>query len=130
MNIKRLPITLILLAFLTAQGCGKADTVLVRVTGDREVSVRQGTRIKLELDANPTTGYTWRVKVSEEKGVLEMEGEGEYASLSDRVGSGGIQTYTFKTLRRGRENIVLEYVRPWEQGKEPARKYTVPVTVS
>jgi len=129
MTIKKLSIALIILALFTAEGCGKSDTAPIRVTGDREVSVRQGAEIKLELEANPTTGYTWRVKEAEEKGVLEMDGDPEYAPASDRIGSGGIQTYTFKTLRRGRENIILEYVRPWEKGKEPARRYTVLVTV-
>jgi inhibitor of cysteine peptidase len=130
MTTRKLSTLFLSLALCAVYGCGKAEVTPIRVTGDMTVSTIPGSEIKLELEANPTTGYAWSVKESEKSGVVSMAREAEYVPSSDRlVGSGGQRIYTFKARRRGEENIVFEYARPWEKGKEPARRYTVLITV-
>ena len=82
--------------------------------------------LELRLEANPTTGYQWVVL---EAGVVELSDE-THKSDSDATGSGGISTFTFTPTGSGTADLVLGYLRPWEEGIEPIDTFTVTVTVS
>ena len=117
---------LVCAAFIS--GCDVPKEISLRLDGDREVTLQKGQDLKVELEANPTTGYSWEILTSD-GGVARAIGEPEYASSSAAIGAGGLQTFRVRALSEGKEEIKFRYRRPWEKGKEPAIIYTVHLTV-
>lgn len=84
------------------------------------VLLEQGGKLTVRLASNPTTGYSWRVARMDAT-ALRQDGEPAYAPTApDIVGTGGFERFMFTALRAGETELVLEYVRPWEQ--KPADK--------
>jgi inhibitor of cysteine peptidase len=94
------------------------------------VSVRAGERFAVRLDANPTTGFRWRLATRPDPAVAAPAGSDYTPDAGGLVGSGGTETWRFDAVAPGRTRIVLEYVRPWEHDQPPARTHTVDVTVT
>ena len=95
-------------------------------TGGREVTLNMPFEIKLE--ANPTTGYKW--EVSYDKGFLRLDKESHKRDPSkpaDHVGVGGVTTFVFVPIKKGKTTVNFRYKRPWE--KEIARKKSYRVTI-
>lgn len=83
------------------------------------------------LKGNPTTGYSWFVKEVEGKAVAQ---DGEVVYLKEdpatpRPGQGGVFAVSFRPKNPGKATIRMEYKRPWEKGKEPAKTFTVAIEV-
>ena len=72
------------------------------------VTVAKDGIVEVQLDSNPTTGYTWTL-ASGSKG-LEQTGSKYVAKSADgMVGGGGIQTYTFKATGDGENDLEFVY---------------------
>ena len=110
-------------------GCWASGTVRASLDKDMTVDIKQGQTLELEVDSNPTTGYSWDVTSSVNAGVLRQKRKYKYIPESDLVGAGGIQIFYFEGLQRGTAELTFEYRRPWEKDKEPARKCLVRVNV-
>jgi len=77
--------------------------------------VPQGKIITIALNANPTTGFSWRLVSISDKNVLEFVKKEFLATGGKLVGAGGVENWSFKTLKGGQAVIVLEYSRSWEK---------------
>ncbi|MFH1552166.1 MAG: protease inhibitor I42 family protein [Candidatus Omnitrophota bacterium] len=110
-------------------GCETAEEIRLRAEGDSKINMKTGQALRIELEANATTGYMWSLTEPAEKGVLNQIGEHQYVRGSERIGAGGIQIYNFKALKRGRTELVFEYKRSWEKAKAPAKRYVISVAV-
>ena len=110
-------------------GCGTSSDVSVLAKGDEEISIRPGQILNIELESNPTTGYSWEMVGFSGAGVLGRMGKYDYTPDSDLIGSGGIQTFRFQAKEKGAAKMIFEYRRPWEENVEPVSRYTVRVTV-
>lgn len=91
----------------------------------------QDNQLRVSLDANPTTGYTWMMRIDGD--ALELAGDefldGRSAEESRTVvGSGGTQRFTFQGLAPGEATVTLEYERPWEEA-DPEKTVVLQVTV-
>ena len=113
-------------------GCTKIDAVSLLLEKDENVSLRSGQDLNIELEANPTTGYTWSVLTSDTEGIVKQIGStyipGEKAK-SGLVGAGGIQRYQFQAVKKGKAILVFQYSRSWEKDTEPAKRFVVQITV-
>jgi inhibitor of cysteine peptidase len=90
-----------------------------------------GQELGLALEANATTGYRWEL-VAPVPEFVSIVDPGTYRTEPDpeaRVGSGGVTTFVFKTLRPGNGVLTLVYRRPWESGVAPARTTRVELEV-
>ncbi|MDP8298876.1 MAG: protease inhibitor I42 family protein [Candidatus Tantalella remota] len=125
-RIKAILFTLILGALV---GCGTGKDVSICVEGNRMTDINRGQLLKIELEANATTGYIWELSDSVNKGVLNRVGKYRYIRKSRRIGSSGIQLFRFRGTKKGQARLVFEYRRPWEKEEKPARRYTVRVIV-
>ena len=86
------------------------------------MQVPQGKVITIVLDTNPTTGFSWRLVSISDKNILEFV-EKEFSSAQSKlIGSGGIEKWSFKTLKSGKAIIVLEYIREWEKDVPAAKR--------
>ncbi|WMW24987.1 protease inhibitor I42 family protein [Methanolobus sediminis] len=87
-----------------------------------------GDLIIVELEENPTTGYSWNMTYSE---GLEVQ-EDVYTQASANVtlvGAGGSHMWIFEVIETGEQSISAIYVRPWEEitGTEDGYELTIQV---
>jgi predicted outer membrane repeat protein len=97
-----------------------------------QVTLRQGQILAVTLESNPTTGYSW-APLEKENSIFELFGDPIYlpAEQDDgTVGSGGWEIYYFKSISAGQETLELIYRRPWETDAEPAKTFSIDVTVN
>ncbi len=85
------------------------------------IRVPAGKIITLALDANPTSGFSWQLVKISDKNILEFVKKEFFAAEGKLIGAGGVEKWSFKTLKGGQAVIVLEYRRAWEKDI-PAQK--------
>ncbi|MFE7798097.1 protease inhibitor I42 family protein [Nocardia sp. NPDC057440] len=98
---------------------------------DQERTLRIGQQLVVSLPANPSTGYTWGLGELE-RNVLRQDGEPDYLPASNvpvAPGSGGTAVWTFVGNSVGVAHLTLDYTRPWEQGIDPAQKFSLTIKV-
>jgi inhibitor of cysteine peptidase len=131
MAIRHSPIALLLVAVVLAaiSGCS-SNTALALEAKDngRQIELQKGQILVINLEANPSTGYTWE-PVDLKGAIVRQVGETEFNPDSDLVGAPGTQTLRFEALKSGQMDLKLVYHRPWEEGVEPLETFTVQVTV-
>ncbi|GAB0101240.1 hypothetical protein JMUB6875_02040 [Nocardia sp. JMUB6875] len=149
---------MVLLAGLAVSACGHSNpneaqlvsatsvaiTTAVQATSDahpalsvgadsdgKDLTLAAGQGLIVTLDANPTTGYAW-VLGSLDQAIVKQNGSPEYEqdpNPDGRVGVGGKSVLNFVAVGSGATRLVLEYKRAWEQGIEPAKRFTLNLTV-
>lgn len=104
---------------LTTAACG-ADRLIQLTEADngRTNSVNAGSEIKIVLEGNPTTGYSWEVASFSTNGLQQIGAvvylQSEQSGEKHRVGVGGKFIFRFKAIGPGPGQIKLLYRRPWE----------------
>jgi inhibitor of cysteine peptidase len=102
---------------------------LVASNNGQNVRLFAGQELIIQLDGNPTTGYTWETKNLDTK-MFSQVGDVQFTSANPKlVGSGGTQTLTLKVLNTGTSTLTLIYHRPWEKDVQPLKTFSVTVTV-
>ncbi len=131
LTVRKGTIALLLMAMvLTAfSGCS-SNTALALGAKDngRQIELQKGQTLVINLEANPSTGYTWE-PLDLKGAIVRQVGETEFNPDSDLVGAPGTQTLRFEALKAGQMDLKLVYHRPWEEGVEPLETFTVQVTV-
>ncbi|MGB2601340.1 MAG: protease inhibitor I42 family protein [Candidatus Omnitrophota bacterium] len=128
---KAVSFLLVILLFVSA-GCSPEKIVRVAVDDNKTVGLRPGQLLKLEFVSNASTGYTWQLTDSVNKGIARQIGTFRYINKSrdpKLVGAPGVQIFRCEAMKRGKAKLVFEYLRPWEKDKPPAEKYIVKVIV-
>ncbi|KAL0480711.1 hypothetical protein AKO1_006985 [Acrasis kona] len=90
------------------------------------VSVNVNTVKIVKLDNNPTTGYEWIVKSSNDD-VVTVTHKG-YTPQGSMVGSGGYDTFSIKGRKPGNASVSFEYKRSWENDAVERKVYSVSVS--
>ena len=112
---------------LGTHGCAAPGSAVITSADDgKAVTVRTGGTVTVELEGNPTTGYTWMEAAL--PGVLESRDEPEFEPSSDALGAGGMMTLTYDAIEVGEGTLELEYARPWES-MQPEDTFSVTVKV-
>ncbi|MHB8051489.1 MAG: protease inhibitor I42 family protein [Coriobacteriia bacterium] len=115
-------------ALLAATGCSAAADVTVTGADDGgTVTVRDGGTVTVELESNPTTGFTW-IEASVPP-MLEVRGEPTFEPSSDALGSPGIQTLTYDVVAVGEGTLELEYGQAFDTMVEPEDTFSVTIVV-
>jgi len=126
-EMKRLIALFVLALVLGVAGCAAPSDVYVTEEEDgAAVTVAQGGALTIELEGNPTTGYTWAAY--DTPAIVEQRGEVAFEPDSEALGSGGRMTLEFEAVETGTGTLELWYSRPWES-RQPERTYTLEITV-
>jgi inhibitor of cysteine peptidase len=110
----------------------KAAVVITERDGGGAVMASKGDTVLLELTVRGGTGYQWAVAANNND-VLQPQGQPATRPItrSDQPLPGGpaLQVFTFRAVAQGTSQLELHYRRPFEKDREPARKFTVTVSV-
>lgn len=80
----------------------------------RNIQAKTGEIFTIRLEANETTGYTWRGNERFDASCLALIDSTYQPGTPSLPGSGGSQQYRFRALRAGMTEIRLTYKRSWE----------------
>ncbi|WP_433657297.1 protease inhibitor I42 family protein [Nocardia sp. CA-128927] len=141
---------LVLLLGLAVVGCGKNDSssdatssvaptsakgpaAVTAGEGDngQERRIAVGQSLVVTLPANPSTGYMWQI-TQLDANLLQAQGDPGFKpdpNVPVAPGSGGGSVWTFVGKAAGITTLSMEYLRPWEQGVEPAQTYSLTIKV-
>jgi len=89
------------------------------------IQVAVGEQFAVELTGNPSTGYTWQVRVDGQ--LLELLGQ-EFEPSGDGVGAGGVEVFRLRALAAGETEIACAYQRPWDTESRDTRRFRVAVS--
>ena len=113
-----------------AQASHPAIKVADDGTAGGSIELPLGRELHVELGANPTTGYTWRLDSADSPRLrLKSREYRRHAApgAPARLGNGGIDRFVFETAAPGSERLHFEYRRG--ASGEPARTYDLTVTI-
>lgn len=96
------------------------------------LSVQKGQRIKLTLEENPSTGYSWQYKSAFDPNVLKETGSWSQVPKEPegRTGAPGKHYWTYRTINPGKTTIDLWYIQPWLSEPVPAKTFTLEINVT
>lgn len=87
----------------------------------RPIAATIGKEFKITLRCNPTTGYQWVLARPPDEKLVKPLGS-EYKRLDSKLlGAGGDMVWTFLPLAKGKTQMGLDYIRPWETTQKPAQ---------
>ena len=110
-------------AFAASVGAGEETKVI-----GMAVAAEEGREFSVFLDSNRTTGYEWRLARQLDERMVRLV-RSEYAPPKGGLaGAGGREEWIFLPKVRGKTEILLEYVRPWEKGQPPAARARIRVS--
>jgi predicted secreted protein len=105
----------------TTKGEFSDPTSPIETAPDREFT--------LTLESNRTTGYQWQLAKPPDEKIIRLI-RNEYRIPKTRlVGAGGKEVWTFKAVGKGKTEIFLKYVRPWEKNVPPVREAVFVIVV-
>lgn len=118
----------LLMVVVGLSGCSESRAMVGPEDAGGAVRVGIGQVLVVELESNPSTGYSWRAV--EVPGFLVQDGAAEFVSegTGDVVGAGGMETWRFTAENAGTGTLRLEYARPWESDAPPIEVYEIEVT--
>lgn len=115
-----------------APATGAIDKMLTKADNGSKVSLKLGDSLSIELESNPSTGYSWQVSGADQS-VLAAAGEPQFnlpSGATARPGAPGTQTFVFNAVGKGTTTLSLIYVRPWEKDVTPTPPNTFSVQVT
>lgn len=113
-------------------GGGKSTTIDRSYSG-KLIELAVGDTLTIELESNPTTGFSWALLESTGESVLQEAGH-DFV-LDETVdppmpGTGGTEVWTFTAFAAGETTISLEYSQPWDGGIKAEKTFDVKVVIS
>ncbi len=116
---------LFLLGFFSTTG---KTVMITQAQNQGKVRVKKDASFQVLLNANPTTGFDWRI-LSYDSTIIEVKHKSFIKSDTQRMGAPGKQVFKFKAIAAGATDLRLIYVRPWERATSEADSFRVQIIV-
>lgn len=112
-----------LLLLGTLAACASSDRRIALDGSDsgREVLVATGEQFRVDLESNPSTGYSWSLRLGRAASILTLQSSSYSLVETELVGSSGIETFVFEATGPGAAVLRLEYLRPFDDMPVPER---------
>jgi len=100
-------------------------------TSDRNVDLRPGDKITVELAGLGTAGYRWQDVIDGDPGIVSVSWQrGAAQGLAEKVaGKSAAEIATVRAERVGQVTVRFVQVRPWERNGQPLDSQTITVRV-
>jgi predicted secreted protein len=102
----------------------------VRITMEekgKEVVVRKGETLEIELRTHATAGYSWQFETLDGE-YLEVTGK-ESRAMSDRMGAPVMMTWRLKAKKAGATKIEMDNYRVWEGKEKSVNQFSIRVRI-
>jgi inhibitor of cysteine peptidase len=107
---------------------GAGPMIVTETQNGKSVALEQDGILVISVESNLSTGYGWRVGKND-AAILKFVDQSAFPPRVAMPGAPGRQMFKFRALASGKDSLELEYVRPWEKGVPPAKKFSISVTV-
>lgn len=105
-----------------------ADVVFSEKDNGALVEVTLGSKVTVELEENPTTGYQWTIDCVDEV-FLIPEGDAFLVGEQMGLGAGGVRRLFFRAKGAGTTSLNLIYKRPWQSNDESISDFKLAVRI-
>lgn len=124
-------ILLLIILFSVSSCSGNQKNYFTEKNNEESINLKVGDIINVRLESNITTGYSWELSGETDQGIIMLESSIYEESQKDEnvAGAGGSETFSFKAVSAGNTDLVLEYLRPWEEEIQPADIFVIKITV-
>ena len=114
----------------TSGGSSTAPKTVTVTAADKGKTVEAavGDTIAVDLEGNPTTGYTWSTDGALPP-ILKEDGSSSFEASSGAVGSGGTMTMKYSAAQAGSGDLKLKYWRTFETTVPPVATFQVTINV-
>jgi inhibitor of cysteine peptidase len=122
-------------AMLCEHRCTKSFSIILQIKiiiimSEREehpaLTVRRGNKFKIELQSNPSTGYSWHL-LFYNKNILKLLSSEFEAKTENQIGTAGKQRFNFEATKKGTTSIKLVYKRAWEISTMKSKEFSIKV---
>jgi predicted secreted protein len=126
-SLAALLLSISILSIYGIPGLHAAETVTVnRAFNKREIKVRVGSTIRLELEQLGTAGYVWKVQnLDGEHLEILKEQTMDAPSPGDITGAPVMKTWLIRANKAGRSELKLVNCRSWEDEKNPSDTFVL-----
>ena len=83
---------------------------------ETEITVKVGEEFSIQLESKIGTGYKWMLSEQTDSNLITLISQ-EYKSESSADGGSGKDVFIFQAKNKGRVELKLWYMRPWEKDK-------------
>jgi len=120
MKLRILPVLMLGICLALMSSCTTSHDYNLAVTcedfvdnpnNESEFTLEVGDKIRIELCANPSTGYEWDYEMTVEDIVMEEDHDYDETE-GDVVGAPGTEFWTFEAVNSGNTEIIMEYTPP------------------
>jgi inhibitor of cysteine peptidase len=108
MVTQRILILLLLLLTAVTTSCRQ----LTETDPAQPLAVTAGDEFDIVIEANPTTGYEWRLTEELDEAIVQLVGQEYEADRPINEGSGGLDIWTFQAIAPGEAAITLGHFPP------------------
>lgn len=124
-------LSLFLLSIYGMSALHSAETVTVNKDfNKREIKVRVGGMIRVNLEEQGTTGYVWKVQNLDEEHFEIVNGQTkDTPEPSEITGAPITKTWLVRAKKAGQSELKLINYRPWEGEKSPADTFVLRVRI-
>ena len=95
----------------------------------RTIDVLRFRTVKVSLESNPTTGYSWQLISPADRKVLRLYYSKYRARTSKLVGAGGREEWKFRAMAPGTTIVKAVYSRPWERSTPSEKIFSLTIRV-
>ena len=120
-------ILLMVLAFVMGGGLVAGEVRVTEADNGKKIELHVGDKMTVELQGNPTTGYTWKEESKEEPLLTPLVEE--YATSSTLCGAGGTFSFTATAVLKGESHLHFVYLRPWETDSAPEKTFDITLSI-
>lgn len=116
-----------------ATGGGNAQeggnvVVLKKADSGKEIQVKKGDVLQIELEGTGGTGYWWYVTERDPR-LLELLSEETKVPSEKKLGGPVTGVWRLKAIAAGKTRLVMKYYRVWEGPDKAAEQFSVVLTV-
>lgn len=124
-------LSLVLPIFFGVTQLSATETVIVnKAFHGREIKVRTGGLIRIDLEELGAAGYAWATKdLDKEHFEVVSVHTGSNSPAGDVTGAPVVRTWLIRAIRPGKAELTLIYYRPWEGEEKAADRFVLTVRI-
>jgi len=116
--------------FCASHASGEETVIVSKAFNGREIKVRSGGIIRVDLEELGAAGYTWAIQ-DLERGHFEILSvqTGDAPSASEVTGKPVVRSWMIRATKKGRAELKFLNYRPWEGQEKAIDSFVLRVTI-